>query len=132
MVLDKSEICGASGDVSQAINDFAECIIEARLVTLPMRGSIFSWHSRSFGTRSLWKQLDRVSMNKSLLTSWPGSYYICSMPRTSNHGPLVLGSPIQQGMFQFDNFLSKEVDFLQIVAETWQHRIYATQMYSVV
>ncbi|KAL0411530.1 UNVERIFIED_CONTAM: hypothetical protein Slati_3742700 [Sesamum latifolium] len=62
-VMDMSEVCGTSGDIRLAMEDFCACIIDAGLVSLPMQGCSFTWHNCSEGHRSLWKCLDRMLVN---------------------------------------------------------------------
>ncbi|KAL0428297.1 UNVERIFIED_CONTAM: hypothetical protein Slati_3004500 [Sesamum latifolium] len=52
-VMDMSEVCGTSGDIRLAMEDFCACIINAGLVSLPMQGCSFTWHNCSEGHRSL-------------------------------------------------------------------------------
>ncbi|KAL0345669.1 UNVERIFIED_CONTAM: hypothetical protein Sradi_4398200 [Sesamum radiatum] len=89
-VLNSSESMGTSVDLTQASDDFQQCLFEAGLATLPMIGAPFSWHNRSEGPRSLWKRLDRVLVNESWLVKWSSQFYHCSTLRTSNHSPLIL------------------------------------------
>ncbi|KAL0460951.1 UNVERIFIED_CONTAM: (+)-epi-alpha-bisabolol synthase [Sesamum latifolium] len=135
-VLDTSEIWGSCSDQTQAMNEFNQCLLEAGLTTLPMRGHWFSWHNSRDGTRSLWKRLDRVLVNEAFLESWPGSFYLCDAPVTSDHSPLNLRNErATHGlwfMFRFDNYLALAPGFLDTVAGVWRHNIYRTKLYSVV
>ncbi|KAL0407300.1 UNVERIFIED_CONTAM: hypothetical protein Slati_4043900 [Sesamum latifolium] len=45
--LNLSEICGVSADHEQAMGEFSQCLLEAGLTTLPMRGAWFSCHLRT-------------------------------------------------------------------------------------
>ncbi|KAK4384580.1 hypothetical protein Sango_3046400 [Sesamum angolense] len=60
-VRDLSEVCGTSGDIRLAMNEFNDCILNIGLIALPMRGERFTWHNCSDDGRSLWKRLDRSS-----------------------------------------------------------------------
>ncbi|KAL2235805.1 UNVERIFIED_CONTAM: hypothetical protein Sindi_1312700 [Sesamum indicum] len=51
-VLDMSEVCGASGDITYAIDEFLACVMEAGLITLPMQGQTLTWHNCSRDARS--------------------------------------------------------------------------------
>ncbi|KAL0318218.1 UNVERIFIED_CONTAM: hypothetical protein Scaly_2854000 [Sesamum calycinum] len=62
-VRDLSEVCGASGDIRLAMNEFNECILNTGLIALPVRGERFTWHNCSDDGRSLWKRLDRFLAN---------------------------------------------------------------------
>ncbi|KAL0402264.1 UNVERIFIED_CONTAM: hypothetical protein Slati_4256300 [Sesamum latifolium] len=75
VVLDSSKVMGASAELTQAFDDFQQCLLEAGLITLPMTGAPFSWHHRSDGPRSLWKRLDRVLVNDFWLVKWPSQFY---------------------------------------------------------
>ncbi|KAL0281794.1 UNVERIFIED_CONTAM: hypothetical protein Sradi_7286300 [Sesamum radiatum] len=44
-VIDASEICGTSADVSNAMAEFQDCITAAALVHLSFTGCLFSWHN---------------------------------------------------------------------------------------
>ncbi|KAL0402395.1 UNVERIFIED_CONTAM: hypothetical protein Slati_4269400 [Sesamum latifolium] len=123
----ESEICGQSSDQPQTIAEFGQCLLEAGLTTLPMKGSWYSWHNCSEGQRSLWKRLDRVLTNEAWLDTWPDSFYLCGSPRTSDHSPMVLDNGIvdkaRRSIFRFDNFLTKAPGFLQSVQDSWRHPI---------
>ncbi|KAL0455432.1 UNVERIFIED_CONTAM: hypothetical protein Slati_0882400 [Sesamum latifolium] len=62
-VLDDSEVCGHSGDIQAAVEEFQGCLQDTGLITLPMQGEWFSWHNCSRDSRSLWKRLDRLLVN---------------------------------------------------------------------
>ncbi|KAL0445418.1 UNVERIFIED_CONTAM: hypothetical protein Slati_2264500 [Sesamum latifolium] len=89
-MLDMSEVCGASGDIRAAMEDFHSCILQTGLITLPVPGEIFTWHNYSDNNRSLWKRLDRIMVNDQWLSRWPDSHYFSLMPHTSDHSPLIL------------------------------------------
>ncbi|KAL0439717.1 UNVERIFIED_CONTAM: hypothetical protein Slati_2454700 [Sesamum latifolium] len=63
-VLDDSEVCGHSGDIRAAAEEFQGCLQDTGLITLPMQGEWFSWHNCSRDSRSLWKRLDRLLETK--------------------------------------------------------------------
>ncbi|KAK4384084.1 hypothetical protein Sango_3093200 [Sesamum angolense] len=44
-VRDLSEVCGTSGDIRLAMNEFNDCILNTGLIALPMRGERFTWHN---------------------------------------------------------------------------------------
>ncbi|KAK4391565.1 hypothetical protein Sango_1934300 [Sesamum angolense] len=58
-----SKVCGTSGDISAAMDEFKRCLTETELITLPMQGNTFTWHNCSTDSRSLWKRLDRMLVN---------------------------------------------------------------------
>ncbi|KAL0445466.1 UNVERIFIED_CONTAM: hypothetical protein Slati_1674500 [Sesamum latifolium] len=58
-VVDISEVCGQSGDISVAAEEFQGCLRDTGLISLPMQGEWFTWHNCSRDSRSLWKRLDR-------------------------------------------------------------------------
>ncbi|KAL0451204.1 UNVERIFIED_CONTAM: hypothetical protein Slati_1098500 [Sesamum latifolium] len=70
-VADMSEVCGYSGDIRVAMEEFQDCISQTGLITLPMQGDLFTWHNRSTDSRSLWKRLDRMLANDRWLARWP-------------------------------------------------------------
>lgn len=134
-VLDSSEICGPSAVSSEAMEDFSNCLVEARLVSLPVTGMNFTWHNCSLGARSLWKRLDRALGNEEWFAQWPQCSYHCTSQRTSDHCPLVLSmqqtTSIGTSCFRFDNFLVADIGFLLEVSKVWDHQVYGTPMYSV-
>ena len=65
-VRDLSEICGVSGDIRMAMEDFNTCIQNTGLLPLPMQGEWYTWHNCSAGPRNLWKRLDRMLINDNL------------------------------------------------------------------
>ncbi|KAL0289202.1 UNVERIFIED_CONTAM: Retrovirus-related Pol polyprotein from type-2 retrotransposable element R2DM [Sesamum radiatum] len=134
-VIDASEICGTSADVSNAMAEFQDCITAAALVHLSFTGCLFSWHNCREGSSSLWKRLDRILINAAWLTTWPNSKYICALPSTSDHSPLILSGydrGMGRGTFRFANFLAKQPGFLSSVWSIWRHNIHGTQMFGVV
>ncbi|KAL0293919.1 UNVERIFIED_CONTAM: hypothetical protein Sradi_6913100 [Sesamum radiatum] len=89
-VLDDSEVCGRAADTSASMLEFRNCIRDTGLVQLPATGCQYTWHNCSEGMRSLWKRLDRMLVNTAWLDAWPNSSYICALPSTSDHSPLIL------------------------------------------
>ncbi|KAL2246358.1 UNVERIFIED_CONTAM: hypothetical protein Sindi_2904000, partial [Sesamum indicum] len=98
------EVCGISGDIRVAMEEFNVGIQEAGLIPLPMQAR------------------------------FPTSSYHSLPPRTSDHSPLVLNGDVQQhsgGMFQFDNFLALSPEFIPNVQNIWQHEVVGVPMYAV-
>ncbi|KAL2247990.1 UNVERIFIED_CONTAM: hypothetical protein Sindi_2651300 [Sesamum indicum] len=62
-VREMNEVCGASGDIRMAMEEFNVGIQEAGLIPLPMQGEWYTWHNCSTNSRSLWKRLDRILIN---------------------------------------------------------------------
>ncbi|KAL2246347.1 UNVERIFIED_CONTAM: hypothetical protein Sindi_2902900 [Sesamum indicum] len=81
-------VCGASGDIRMAMEEFNTGIQEAGLIPLPMQGEWYTWHNCSTNSRSLWKRLDRILINDRWLARFPSSCYHSLLPRTSDHSPL--------------------------------------------
>ena len=94
-VRDLNEVCGISGDIRMAMEEFNTGIQEAGLLPLPMQGEWYTWHNCSTTPRSLWKRLDRILINDRWLARFPTSSYHCLTPRTSDHSPLVLHGDTQ-------------------------------------
>ncbi|KAK4381009.1 hypothetical protein Sango_3009600 [Sesamum angolense] len=133
-VRDLSEVCGTSGDIKLAMNEFNDCILNTGLIALPMRGERFTWHNCSDDGRSLWKRLDRLLANDKWMERWPNVFYECLTPRTSDHSPLVLSGDCRRppmSMFHFDNYLALSPGFIASVQGIWRHHIVGTPMYSV-
>ncbi|KAL2237307.1 UNVERIFIED_CONTAM: hypothetical protein Sindi_0922400 [Sesamum indicum] len=134
VVRDLTEICGASGDIRMAMEEFNGCIQNAGLLPLPMQGEWYTWHNCSASPRNLWKRLDRMLINDRWMARYPTSFYTTLTPRTSDHSPLVLNGDNQQqygGMFRFDNYLTLSPEFISSVQQIWQHRIIGVPMYAV-
>ncbi|KAL0289210.1 UNVERIFIED_CONTAM: hypothetical protein Sradi_7078300 [Sesamum radiatum] len=134
VVVDASESCGTTAEVTQAMNEFRDFISEAGLTHMPYTGCPFTWHNCSTGSRSLWRRLDRVLVNDNWLLRWPHSSYLSALPQTSDHSPLILLGAQRRaagGLFRFDNFLASQPGFLQSVRHVWCHSIYGTKMYEV-
>ncbi|XP_020547150.1 uncharacterized protein LOC110011413 [Sesamum indicum] len=87
-VRDLNEVCGISGDIRMATEEFNAGILEAGLIPLPMQGEWFTWHNCSTSMRSLWKRLDRILINDRWLARFPSPYYHSLTPQTSDHSPL--------------------------------------------
>ncbi|KAL2225400.1 UNVERIFIED_CONTAM: hypothetical protein Sindi_2965100 [Sesamum indicum] len=133
-VRDLNEVCGISGDIRMATEEFNAGILEAGLIPLPMQGEWFTWHNCSTSMRSLWKRLDRILINDRWLARFPSAYYHSLTPQTSDHSPLVLHGDIQQhngGMFRFDNYLAHSPEFIHNVQNIWHHEIVGIPMYAV-
>ncbi|KAL0292057.1 UNVERIFIED_CONTAM: hypothetical protein Sradi_7004300 [Sesamum radiatum] len=133
-VLDSSEVCGQSGDISGAAEEFRACLHDTGLIHVPMNGERFTWHNCSRDARSLWKRLDRMLVNDSWLNRWPDTYYVSLSARTSDHSPLVLRGDAEGrsvGMFRFDNYLARSAEFIPSVHRIWRHRIVGSAMYAV-
>ncbi|KAK4384426.1 hypothetical protein Sango_3061900 [Sesamum angolense] len=115
-IIDASEACGRAADTTASMNDFRNCILETGLIHIPFTGCPYTWHICSEGIRSLWKRLDRILVNATWLEVWPNSSYICALPSTSDHSPLILNAAnggISHSLFRFDNFLAKQPGFLE-------------------
>ncbi|XP_011075695.1 uncharacterized protein LOC105160127 [Sesamum indicum] len=130
-----NEVCGVSGDIRIAMEDFNNSIQEAGLLPMPMQGEWYTWHNCSTSTRSLWKRLDRILFNDRWLAQFPTSSYHSLTPRTSDHSPLVLFGDSQHhnngGMFRFDNYPTLSPDFIPSVQNIWQHEVIGVPMYAV-
>ncbi|KAK4383213.1 hypothetical protein Sango_2797500 [Sesamum angolense] len=134
-VNDDSEVCGRAADTSVSMAEFRNCIRDTGLVQLPFTGCPFTCHNCSEGTRSLWKRLDRMLVNEAWLDVWPGSSYLCTLPSTSDHSPLILtgtNRDAEHAIFRFDNYLAHQPGFLDSVENIWKHRISGTSMYEIV
>ncbi|KAL2251999.1 UNVERIFIED_CONTAM: hypothetical protein Sindi_2322200 [Sesamum indicum] len=68
-VRDLNEVCGISGDIRIAMEDFNTGIQEAGLIPMPIQGEQYTWHNCSTTARSLWKRLDRLLINDRWLAS---------------------------------------------------------------
>ncbi|KAL0444870.1 UNVERIFIED_CONTAM: hypothetical protein Slati_2209700 [Sesamum latifolium] len=133
-MVDVSEVCGQSGDIRGAAEEFQGCLRDMGLITLPMQGEWFTWHNCSRDSRSLWKRLDRLLVNNWWLERWPNTFYVSLNARTSDHSPLVIrgDTPVQSiSMFRFDNYLALSTEFIPSVRRIWQHRIVDTTMFAV-
>ncbi|KAL0295118.1 UNVERIFIED_CONTAM: hypothetical protein Sangu_3204100 [Sesamum angustifolium] len=133
--VDDSEVCGRAADTSASMLEFRTCIRDTGLVQLPVSGCPYTWHNCSEGMRSLWKRLDRMLVNTAWLDAWPNSSYICALPSTSDHSPLILSGMNrfdEHVAFRFDNYLTHLPGFLRSVEDIWKHRIAGTAMYETV
>ncbi|KAL0283763.1 UNVERIFIED_CONTAM: hypothetical protein Sradi_7218100 [Sesamum radiatum] len=134
IVIDESESLWGSAEVSHAMAEFREFIMDAGLIHLPFTGCPFTWHNCSSGRRSLWRRLDRALVNDIWLNRWPHSTYLSALPMTSDHSPLILLGAERRpvgGVFRFDNFLANQPGFLFSVRQVWRNRIFGTAMYGV-
>ncbi|KAL2225547.1 UNVERIFIED_CONTAM: hypothetical protein Sindi_2916900 [Sesamum indicum] len=133
-VRDMNEVCGASGDIRIAIEEFNASIQVAGLLPLPMQGEWYTWHNCSTSPRSLWKRLDRMLINDRWLARFPSSYYHSLMPRTSDHSPLVIHGDRQnqtRGMFRFDNYLTLSPEFIPSVQNIWNQTVIGVPMFAI-
>ncbi|KAL0285068.1 UNVERIFIED_CONTAM: hypothetical protein Sradi_7183200 [Sesamum radiatum] len=134
-IVDSSEACGRAVEFGASMAEFRDCISSTALLHLPFTGCPFTWHNCSEGSRSLWKRLDRVLVNETWVVLWPQASYVCALPGTSDHSPIILSGSdgrLEKGCFRFDNFLARQPGFLNSVSSIWRHSIFGTQMFSVV
>ncbi|KAL0292193.1 UNVERIFIED_CONTAM: hypothetical protein Sradi_6999800, partial [Sesamum radiatum] len=134
-IVDSSEASGRAVESGTSMAEFRDCISSTGLLHLPFTGCPFTWHNCSEGSRSLWKRLDRILVNESWVVLWPQASYVCALPGTSDHSPIILSGSdgrLEKGCFRFDNFLAKQPGFLNSVSSIWRHSIFGTQMFSVV
>ncbi|XP_011102055.1 uncharacterized protein LOC105180102 [Sesamum indicum] len=130
-VRDLSEVCGASGDIWPAMEEFNYCIQNAGLLPLPMQGEWYTWHNCSASPS---KRLDRMLINDTWIARFPTSTYLSLTPRTSDHSPLVLCGDRQQqlgGIFRFDNYLTRSPKFIPSVQNVWKHEVVGVPMCAV-
>ncbi|KAL2251975.1 UNVERIFIED_CONTAM: hypothetical protein Sindi_2319800 [Sesamum indicum] len=59
-IRDLSEVCGTSGDIRMAMDEFNTCFQNTAHLPLPMQGEWYTWYNRSTSPRNLWKRLDRM------------------------------------------------------------------------
>ncbi|KAL2251973.1 UNVERIFIED_CONTAM: hypothetical protein Sindi_2319600 [Sesamum indicum] len=133
-VCDLSKVCGTSGDIRTAMEDFNAVIQNTGLLPLPMQGEWYTWHNHSATPQNLWKRLDRMLINDRWMARFPNTFYSVLTPCTSDHSPMVLYGDRQQqygGMFRFDNYLARSPEFIPSVQNIWQHNIIGTPMYTV-
>ncbi|KAL2252839.1 UNVERIFIED_CONTAM: hypothetical protein Sindi_0078600 [Sesamum indicum] len=133
-VRDLSEVCGTSGDIRTAMEDFNAAIHNTGLLPLPMQGEWYTWYNHRATPQNLWKKLDRMLINDRWMARFPNAFYSVLTPRTSDHSPMVLYGDRQQqygGMFRFDNYLARSPKFIPSVQNIWQHNIIGTPMYAV-
>ncbi|KAL0293833.1 UNVERIFIED_CONTAM: Retrovirus-related Pol polyprotein from type-2 retrotransposable element R2DM [Sesamum radiatum] len=134
-IVDESESCGRRSEPTPSMAEFRDFITEAGLVHIPFTGCLYTWYNCSEGSRGLWRHLDRVLVNAIWLVLWPNTSYVCGLPCTSDHSPLILRGSVQRptgGIFRFDNFLAKQEGFIESVRGVWHHHIHGTKMYGVV
>ncbi|KAL2240788.1 UNVERIFIED_CONTAM: hypothetical protein Sindi_0720000 [Sesamum indicum] len=133
-VRDLSEVCGTSGDIRIAMEDFNAAIQNTGLLPLPMQGEWYTWHNHSATPWNLWKRHDRMLINDRWMAQFPITFYSVLTPCTLDHSPMVLYGDRQQqygGMFRFDNYLARSPEFIPSVKNIWQHNIIGTPMYAV-
>ncbi|KAL2240791.1 UNVERIFIED_CONTAM: hypothetical protein Sindi_0720300 [Sesamum indicum] len=133
-VRDLSEVCGTSGDIRIAMDDFNACIENAGLLPLPMQGEWYTLHNYSATPRNLWKRLDRMMINDRWMARFLTAFYSTLTPRTSDHSQMVLYGDRQQrfgDMFRFDNYLTRLPEFIASVQKIWHHNIIGIPMSAV-
>ncbi|KAL0282001.1 UNVERIFIED_CONTAM: hypothetical protein Sangu_2977200, partial [Sesamum angustifolium] len=107
-VIDDYEFCRRAADTSVSMAEFRSCILDTGLVQLPST----AW-----------------------METWPGASYICALPSTWDHSPLVFTGThkdAEHAIFRFDNYLARQPGFLDLVTNIWRHHIFGTAMYEVV
>ncbi|KAL0287883.1 UNVERIFIED_CONTAM: hypothetical protein Sradi_7114800 [Sesamum radiatum] len=101
-VLDSSEVCGQSGDISGAADEFRGCLQDTGLIPVPVHG----------GRTRIMSLSARTSDHSPLVL------------RGDAEGRTV-------GMFRFDNYLARSAEFIPSVQSIWRHRIVGSAMYAV-
>ncbi|KAL2235613.1 UNVERIFIED_CONTAM: hypothetical protein Sindi_1293500 [Sesamum indicum] len=74
-VHDLSEVCGTSGDIRTAMEDFNAAIQNTGLLPLPIQGEWYTWHNNSATSRNLWKKLDRMLINDRWMARFPNTFF---------------------------------------------------------
>ncbi|KAL0289204.1 UNVERIFIED_CONTAM: hypothetical protein Sradi_7077700 [Sesamum radiatum] len=54
-ILDSSEVSGDGVDHGQSCYEFQQCLLEAGVATMLMKGAMFSWHNKRYGASSIGK-----------------------------------------------------------------------------
>ncbi|KAL0444964.1 UNVERIFIED_CONTAM: hypothetical protein Slati_2219100 [Sesamum latifolium] len=120
MILDISEVCGQSGDIRSAAEDF--------------QGEWFTWHNCSTDTRSSGKSW---TVSWLMIVGWAPSrthFMPASMPVLQTTLLLCCVGTFHfqtVSMFRFDNYLTLSSDFTPSVQRVWQHHIVGTAMFAV-
>ncbi|KAL2237701.1 UNVERIFIED_CONTAM: hypothetical protein Sindi_0961800 [Sesamum indicum] len=132
-VRDLSVVCGMSGDIRMAMEEYNSCIQNVGLLLLPMQGEWFTCHNYSASPCNLWKRLDRILTNDTW-TRYPTLFYTCLASQTSNRLPMVISGDTQRhfrGMFRFDNYLTLSPTFIPSVQNIRQHEVVGIPMYAI-
>ncbi|KAL2226168.1 UNVERIFIED_CONTAM: Transposon TX1 uncharacterized protein [Sesamum indicum] len=94
-VRDLSEVCGTSGDIRMAMEEFNSYIQNSGPYhcLCRMNGLLRNYNA---SPRNLWKRLDRILTNDIWMLRHPTLSYTCLTPRTSDHSPLVISGDSQR------------------------------------
>ncbi|KAL2248000.1 UNVERIFIED_CONTAM: hypothetical protein Sindi_2652300 [Sesamum indicum] len=109
-VRDLNEVCGISGDIRIATEEFNAGIQEAGLLPLPMQGEWYTWHNCSTTARSLWKRLDRILINDRWLARFPTHHIIVFYP---------------------GHLTTRRLSFMGIHRNIMEHEVIGVPMYAV-
>ncbi|KAL2252827.1 UNVERIFIED_CONTAM: hypothetical protein Sindi_0077400 [Sesamum indicum] len=107
-VREMNEVCGASGDIRMAMEEFNA---GGMVYLAQLKHELAEWLAR-----------------------FPSSCYHCLLPRTSDHSPLLLHGDRQNqtgGMFRFDNYLTLSPEFIPSVQNIWKNTIVGVPMFAV-
>ncbi|KAL2252814.1 UNVERIFIED_CONTAM: hypothetical protein Sindi_0076100 [Sesamum indicum] len=105
-VREMNEVCGASGDIRMAMEEFNA---GGMVYLAQLKHELAEWLAR-----------------------FPSSCYHCLLPRTSDHSPLLLHGDRQNqtgGMFRFDNYLTLSPEFIPSVQNIWKNTIVGVPMF---
>ena len=122
------EKSGGATPRANGLIDFNDCIQEAGLMDLQLKGPIFTWSNSSIGESRIESKLDRALVNAEFLQCNPlkGDTLL---PSISDHAPILLSLNEQRHVkapFRYYNYWAKMSGFFQCVNDAWTNDIYGT------
>ncbi|XP_026396753.1 uncharacterized protein LOC113291433 [Papaver somniferum] len=115
---------GCKSSLSNAINNFNECVDQCGLLQASKSGLQFSWSNGRCGKKRILCNLDRALFNVQWLNTYNGWKYQVSLRGISDHSYL-LGSDTEipkpkNSPFKFQKMWISHPDFLKLVTESWK------------
>ncbi|KAJ9536537.1 hypothetical protein OSB04_un000289 [Centaurea solstitialis] len=124
---------GGSSRRNPSMEDFYLCVEDVELLDINYSGIHYTWVQKPKGGEGLLRKLDRIMSNTMFLSLFQGSSVVFMNRGLSDHACGILELPItfrkKPRGFKFDNFITDNPAFLDIVAQEWEFPVYGSFMH---
>ena len=125
------------GDVLDfsAMEEFINCLMEAKLNVLKWWGHKFSWWNKQVGLGKIESKLDRVLVNGEWLSAFPTSEANFLLPGISDHSPSITSVGIncrgKPKPSKFFDMRTEHPNFLEVIRDVWEVPVDGNPIYRV-
>jgi len=109
-------------NVDRRMREFGSCLNDTEISDLVFKGNTFTWWNKS-SSRPVAKKLDRILANDAWCDLYPSSHGVFGNLDFSDHvscGVVLEADGVRaKRPFKFYNFLLKNEEFLNVVADIW-------------